>query len=91
LRDLDLWDCSVVTFPQYSGTSAVREADEEDDDEDDAEPLLTLAATASSSRSMPIELRSRITRVIDESRLLLTPEERAVYTAALLLETKADR
>jgi len=91
LLDLDLWDCSVVTFPQYSGTSAVRDIDEDNEEDEDNEPLVTLAAAASSSRSMPVEVRSRIMRVVDESRLLMTPEERAIYTRALMLEIKADR
>jgi len=89
LCDLDLDDVSVVTFPAYGGTSAVRDDDEDEEDEDD-EPLAVLAATASASRSMPLELRSRIVRAI-ESGAMLTPEDRAVYTRALLLETKADR
>ena len=94
LLDLDLFDTSIVTYPAYGGTSALRDTDEDEDDEDedeDNEPLVTLAAAASGSRSMPVELRSRITRVVDEFRLQMTPEEREVYTQGLLLETKADR
>jgi HK97 family phage prohead protease len=90
LCDLDLYDVSIVTYPAYGGTSAVREDDDEDEEDPDEEKLLALSATASASRSMPVELRSRITRAI-QSGGAMTPEDRAVYTRALLLETKADR
>jgi HK97 family phage prohead protease len=90
LLNIDLWDVSIVTYPQYSGTSAVRDIDEEDEDEDDAQQLLTLAATAASSRSMPIELRSAINKAI-ECGGAMSIEERLIYTRALMLEIQADR
>jgi len=90
LLSLDLYDVSTVVYPAYGGTSAVRDIDEEDDeDEDDGEPLATLAATAASSRSMPIELRSAINKAIECH--VMTPEERVIYTRALMLEIQADR
>jgi HK97 family phage prohead protease len=76
LRDVDLYDVSPVTYPQYSDTSAGV-----DDDGDEADPLrnrLALAAFASSS--CPAELRSRIAQVIAQAPL--DPEEEKLLARA---------
>lgn len=60
LVDVDLLDCSVVTFPQYSNTTA--DVNDDEAEVDPARNRLALAAFASSSA--PAELRSRIAAVI---------------------------
>jgi len=73
LTDVTLMDCSIVTFPQYAGTDAAIQEGE------------SLAAVAARGGT-PLELRSAIARTLESSRL--SPRERELYSAALLLETE---
>ena len=89
LCDVDLLDCSVVTYPQYSGTDArwLEDADPDSDDEDeeDEQQYGTLAMTAAAgSRSMPMELRSRIEAVINQDEVALRTRAQVLLTRLAL-------
>jgi HK97 family phage prohead protease len=60
LCDVDLLDCSIVTYPQYSNTAA--DVDPDDAEADPDRNLKAMAAFASSSA--PAELRSRVAAAI---------------------------
>lgn len=81
LTDVTLMDCSVVTYPQYDGTDAAIQEEESGLDS----KLATLAAVAARGGT-PLELRSAIARTLESSRM--SPRERELYSAALLLETE---